>query len=227
MHHQNGQARSDSWNRLIERQVADAEPDTAAQEKHRKSAATEAVSKRVRPGRQQNRGNAQAIKVGHRAPEHTRRATGEDDRKREQHGRQKSGEHGQVPHGARRFMESEHLQNSDVNRSHEPNRPRGRPRPRNQIGRPRTSSRTTTRTKGRFMGGENAERPFVCQLQSRTGFRPVFVHRRSGGRLASRRAGHPARRNKLLKSYGYLRIAEKPGRSIRGARCHPLRQPTR
>jgi len=46
-------------------------------------------------------------------------------------------------------MGREHLPNPDLNRSHEPNRPR----PRNQIGRSRTSSRTRTRTrtKGRFM----------------------------------------------------------------------------
>src|SRR5438445_196080 len=45
-----------------------------------------------------------------------------------------------------RFIGSEHLQNPDMNRSHKPNRSRGRPRPRSQIGRPRT--------KGRFMGRE-------------------------------------------------------------------------
>jgi len=34
------------------------------------------------------------------------------------------------------------------------------------------------------------------------------VQRRSGGRLACRRAGHPARRNKLLKSSAYLQTAK-------------------
>src|SRR2546421_4703641 len=51
---------------------------------------------------------------------------------------------------ATRFMRSEHLQNPDVNRSHEPNRPR----PRNQIGRSRTRTRTRTRRKGWFVDRE-------------------------------------------------------------------------
>ena len=59
------------------------------------------------------------------------------------------------PNETGEFTGREQLQSLVLNRSHEPDRPRGRPRPRNQIDRPRT--RTTTRRMERFFESAGSE----------------------------------------------------------------------
>ena len=91
VYHQARQPRAKARDGLIQRQVAGAKPDAAAQEKQPERASADSFAKQVRPNGEQQCGHAEAIKIRRGAAEHAGGAAGEDDGKRKQNSREKSG----------------------------------------------------------------------------------------------------------------------------------------